>query len=93
MENHVIPRQYIRSNCAEDAFQWLLTGDVKAESESEIRAALDQALQTKCRATKRSQQTRLYHIISACPLLAQLQYVKRHDGVCVLNCTVTCVRQ
>ena len=46
MENHVIPRQYIRSNCAEDAFQWLLTGDVKAESESVIIAAQDQALQS-----------------------------------------------
>ena len=71
MENHVIHRQYIRSNGAEDTFHWLLTGDVKSESKSEIIAAQDQALQKKCRATKISQQTRLYHIISACPVLAQ----------------------
>ena len=48
----------------EDAFLWLLAGDVRAESDSEIIAAQDQALQTKYRATKISQtdQTVPYYI-------------------------------
>jgi ubiquitin len=40
---------------AEDTLLWLLAGDVRAESESEIIAAQDQALQTKYRATQISQ--------------------------------------
>ena len=35
----------------EDTFLWLSKGDLKAETESEIVAAQDQALQTKCYAT------------------------------------------
>ena len=67
MENHVIHGQYIGSNCAEDKFQWLLTGHVKAESESEIIATQDQAAQTKCHATKISQtdQTVPHHSMSS----------------------------
>ena len=36
----------------EDTFLWLSKGDVKAETESEIVAGQDQALQTKYYATK-----------------------------------------
>ena len=36
----------------EDTFFWLSKGDLKAETESEIVAAQDQALQTKYYATK-----------------------------------------
>jgi hypothetical protein len=36
----------------EDTFLWLLKGDLKAETESEIVAAQDQALQTKYYTTK-----------------------------------------
>jgi hypothetical protein len=36
----------------EDMFLWLLKGDLKAETESELVAAQDQAIQTKYYATK-----------------------------------------
>jgi hypothetical protein len=55
MENHVKHVQCIKSNCSEDTLLWLLAGDVRAETESEITAAQEQALQTKYRATKISQ--------------------------------------
>ena len=44
-----IDRQLIRE---EDTFLWLLKGDLKAETESEIVAAQDLVLQTKYYATK-----------------------------------------
>jgi len=44
-----IDRQLINE---EDTFLWLSKGDLKAETESEIVAAQDQALQTKYYATK-----------------------------------------
>jgi len=44
-----IDRQFISE---EDTFLWLSTGDLKAETEIEIVAAQDQALQTKYYATK-----------------------------------------
>ena len=49
--------QYIRNMdrqviSEEDTFLWLSKGDLKAETESEIVAAQDQALQTKYYATK-----------------------------------------
>jgi len=57
-----------------------------------VRAAQDQALQTHYRATKILQtQTAhadyanngtLDHTISAWPILAKEQYIKRHDRVC-----------
>jgi hypothetical protein len=66
--------------------------ETKAETESEIVAAQDQALNTKyyatrilhtqmdskCRLCQQFDET-IDHIISACPILAKEQYVKRHD--------------
>jgi len=78
----------------EDAFLWLTKGDLKAETESEIVAAQDQALNTKYYATKilhteTDSKCRLYQkhdetldhirVISAYPILAKDQHVKRHD--------------
>jgi hypothetical protein len=79
----------------EDRFLWQSKGDLKAETESEIVAAQDQALSTKYYATKilrteTDSKCRLSqqldettdHVISACPILAKEQYVKWHDRVC-----------
>jgi hypothetical protein len=67
----------------EDMFLWLPKGDL-AETESEIVAAQDQALQTKYHATKILQtekdskcrlchqfEERVDHIMSVCPILAK----------------------
>jgi hypothetical protein len=99
-KNKVMHGQYIRSLARqliseEDTFLWLSKGDLKSETESEIVAAQDQALQTKYNATKilntetdskcglcqQSDET-IEHMISACPILAEEQYIKRHDRVC-----------
>jgi len=87
-----IDRQLISE---EDTFLWLSKGNLKAETESEIVAAQDQTLQTKHYATKilnaeTNSKCRLCqqfyektdHIISACPILAKEQYIKRYDRVC-----------
>ena len=69
-------------------------GDLKAETESEIAAAQDQAMQTKhyatkvlntetdskCRLCQQLDKT-IDHIISACQIMAKEQYIKRHDRV------------
>jgi hypothetical protein len=78
----------------EDTFLWLSKGDLKAKTEREIVVAQDQALNrkyytTKILHTETDSKCRLYqqhdeiidHIISACPILAKEQYVKRHDKV------------
>ena len=102
--------QYIRNIdreliSEEDTFLWLSRGDLKAETESEIVAAQDQAIQTKYYATKilnteTDSKCRLWqqfdetidHIISACPILAKEQYIK--DTIeCVHNYTSTDVRK
>jgi hypothetical protein len=94
MGNQVMHGQYIRSIdkqliSEEDTFLWLSKGDLKAETESEIVAAQDQALQTKycaikilqtekyskCRLCHQFEET-VDHIISACPILAKEQYIK-----------------
>jgi len=98
-----IDRQLISE---EDTFLWLSKGDLKAETESEIVAAQDQAIQTKYYATKilntetdskcricQQFDDTIGHIISACPILAKEQYIKRHDRVCVHNYTSTYVRK
>jgi len=92
--------QYIRNIdrqlvSEEDTFLWLSKEDLKAETESEIVAAQDQALQTKYYATKllnietdskyrlcQKFDETIDHIISAFPIQAKEQYIKRHDRVC-----------
>ena len=87
-----IDRQLISED---DTFLWLSKGDLKAETESETVAAQDQALQTKYYATKilnteKDRKCRICqkfdettdHIISAYPILAKEQYIKRHEIVC-----------
>jgi len=90
--NGNIDRQLISE---EDTFLWLSKGDLKAETESEIVAAQDQAIRTKyyatkilntetdskCRLSHQFDET-IDHIISACPILAKEQYIKRHDRLC-----------
>ena len=56
-KNKIMHEQYIKTIdrrliSEEDTFLWLLKGDLNAETESEIVAAQDQALQTKYYATK-----------------------------------------
>jgi hypothetical protein len=75
-------------------FLWLSKGDLKSETESEIVAAQDQALNTKYYATKivhtetdrkcrlcQQHDETIDHITSTCPVLAREQYVKPHDKV------------
>ena len=108
-KNKVMHWQYIRKIdrqliSEEDTFLWLSKGDLKADTESEIVAAQDQALKMKYYATKiLSTQTNskcrlcqqfdetIDHIISACPILAKEQYTKRHE--CVRNYTSTYARK
>jgi hypothetical protein len=73
----------------EDTFFWITKKDLKAETESEIMAAQDQALQTKyyagkilntetvskCRLCQQFDET-IDRIISTCPSLAKEQYKK-----------------
>jgi hypothetical protein len=111
-KNKVIHGQYIRCLdrqliSEEDTFLWLSKGDLKVETESEIVAAQDEALQSeivaaqdqvlqtkycatkilntetdsKCRLCQQFDET-IEHIMSACPILAKEQYIKRHDRVC-----------
>ena len=91
------PGQYIRNIDIElisevDTFLWLSKGALKTETESEIVAAQNNALQTKyyatkilstetdskCRLCEQFDET-IDRIISACPILAKEQYTKRHD--------------
>jgi len=86
-----IDRQLISE---EDTLLWLSKRDLKAETENEIVAAQDQALQTKyyatkilntetdskCRLCQQFDET-IDHTISACPTMAKEQYIKRHDSV------------
>jgi len=78
----------------DDIFLWM-SRDLEGEAENEIIAAQDQALQTKYHATKILQteteskcrfckqfDEAVQHIISTCPVLAEEQYIKRHDTVC-----------
>lgn len=77
------------------SFDWLRKGDIKGETESLIIAAQDQALRTKsmevrihrtstdskCRICKEMEET-VEHIISGCPILAQNEYIERHNKLC-----------
>jgi hypothetical protein len=92
MHGQYIRNMYRRLISEEDTFLWLSKGGLKAETESEILAAQDRALITKCYDikvlhTERDSKCRLCqqldetinHIISTCPILAKEQYSKRHD--------------
>jgi hypothetical protein len=87
-----IPRQLI---IEKDTFLWLSRRDQKAETDSKIIAAKDKALQTKYHATKilqtetdnKCRLCQLFdkttdHTLSACPILAKQQYIKRNNAVC-----------
>jgi len=99
-ENKVMYGQYIRNIDRlligeEDTFIWLSRGDLNAETESEILAAQDRALQTeycatkvlntktdsKCRLCQQFGET-IDRIMSAWSILAKEQCIKRHDRVC-----------
>lgn len=79
----------------ETSWDWLTTGDLKRETESLIVAAQDQGLNTnsirkniyqqidsdKCRLCGEKVEN-VTHIVSACKMLAQKDYKRRHDKVC-----------
>ena len=85
----------IDSFSEEDMFLCLLKGDPKGETEIEVIAAQDQALQTKnsvtkilqtetdskCSLCKQFDQT-VEHNVPACAMLTKEQYINRHDRVC-----------
>jgi len=79
----------------EDTVLWLQRGDLKGETESEIIASQDKALQTKYHATNilqtetdstfrlcRQFDAAMEHIVSASPILTKEQHIKSHDRVC-----------
>jgi hypothetical protein len=98
-KNKVMHGQHIRNMVRqliseEDTFLWLSKGDLKVETENEIVAAQDQALNTKyyateilhtetdskCRLCQKHDET-IDDIMSTCQILAKEQCVKRHDKV------------
>jgi len=52
MQGHYIESMNRQIISEEDTFLWLLRGDLKGQTESEIIAAKDRALQVKYHATK-----------------------------------------
>ena len=85
-----------------DTFFWTSRRDLKAESESEITVAQSEALQAKCHSTniiqsetdskcrlRQQYDKTIDHIMSACPILAKEQYIKRHDRQSVGSTTYT----
>jgi hypothetical protein len=75
-KNKVMHGQYIRNMnrqliSEEDTFLWLSKGDLKAETESEMVAAQDQALNTKRCATKYCTQRRTANADCANSLMRQ----------------------
>ena len=95
--------QYVRNledvipNSAKLSWRWLVSQDLKRETEGLIIAAQDQALRTNyikqridkqdvsamCRMCAENIET-VHHIISSCPKLAQSEYKKRHDKVAAI---------
>lgn len=79
------------------SYAWLKNGHLKPETESLLIAAQDQALKTRyiehrvmktrederCRMCKEKSET-VTHIMTACPILAQREYIDRHNRVCSL---------
>ena len=86
----------------EESWNWLSKGYLKRYTESLITAAQDQALNTnsikksiywlnvsdKCRLCGEKVEM-VRHIVSACSMLAQKDYKRWHDKVCLnLHCTL-----
>ena len=79
----------------DESWNWLRRGELKRETESLILAAQEQGLNTnyvkknvygmdvseKCRLCGKEIETAM-HIASACSMLAQKEYKRRHDKVC-----------
>ena len=79
----------------EQSYRWLTSGDIKGETESTIVAAQDQAIsknylkkkilkeeiESKCRLCKQHEET-IEHLTSGCTILANNEYLMRHDKVC-----------
>lgn len=79
----------------ETSYAWLKYTDLKGETESLLCAAQEQALKTryiehkifktrlddKCRLCKNHIET-VNHIMDSCPILAQKEYLDRHNKVC-----------
>ena len=80
----------------DESWNWLKKGFLKRETESLLVAAQEQALNTnsvkngiygmdisnKCRLCKEKVETPT-HIVSGCKMLAQKEYKRRHDKVCL----------
>ena len=80
----------------EDSWKWLVREDFKRETESLLIAAQDQALDTnsvkktiyqqelsdKCRLCGERVEN-VTHIVSSCKMLAQKDYKRRHDKICL----------
>ena len=80
----------------EDSWMWLRRGELKTETESLLIAAQNQALATnsvkkryhrttdnnKCRLCREKVESGT-HIVSACDMLAQREYKRGHDKVCL----------
>ena len=80
----------------DESWNWLKNGFLKRETESLLVAAQEQALNTnsvkhsiygmdisnKCRLCKEKVETPT-HIVSGCKMLAQKEYKRRHDKVCL----------
>ena len=80
---------------SEKSWHWLRNGNLKRETESLLAAAQEQALNTnsvrkiyhkdvlnKCRLCGTHVENVL-HIVSGCSMLAQKEYKRRHDKVCL----------
>ena len=59
-----VHKEYRQLISEEDTFLWLQRGELKAETECEITAAQDQALQTKYHATRYYKQKLQMHTMS-----------------------------
>lgn len=93
-----LPGQYVRETekitKKEETYQWLISGQLKKETEGLIVAAQDQALRTNCIKVKidkqqgspmcrlcGSKEETVDHLISSCSKIAQTDYKSRHDKV------------
>ena len=77
------------------SISWLKSSTLKRTTEATVCAIQENAITTKyiqkhihktsnddqCRACKTLPET-IYHIISACPVLARTKYIERHDNIC-----------